>query len=161
MRPLQARQTDQREEAGQLTALGADTVAGLRVLRGIGGEQAFLHRYGSRSRELRDGRASASPSSQATPGRRPGAAAGHLPGAGHLARRPARARGRDHVGDVVAFYGYAFFLVIPMRTAIEAADEMTRALVGRQAIIAVLRTEPDTAPADTPADEPPYRASAR
>ena len=42
LRPLQRRQHVQREVAGQLTALGADTVAGLRVLRGIGGEPAFL-----------------------------------------------------------------------------------------------------------------------
>ena len=52
LRPLQRRQHDQREVAGHLTALGADTVAGLRVLRGIGGEPAFLHRYRTRSREL-------------------------------------------------------------------------------------------------------------
>ena len=39
----------QREVAGKLTALGADTVAGLRVLRGIGGEPAFLRRYRARS----------------------------------------------------------------------------------------------------------------
>ena len=44
----------QREVAGKLTALGADTVAGLRVLRGIGGEPAFLARYRLRSAELRD-----------------------------------------------------------------------------------------------------------
>ena len=41
IRPLQARQREQREEVGRLTALGADTVSGLRVLRGIGGEQVF------------------------------------------------------------------------------------------------------------------------
>ena len=44
LRPLQRRQAVQREVAGKLTALGADTVAGLRVLRGIGGEPAFLDR---------------------------------------------------------------------------------------------------------------------
>ena len=42
IKPLQARQRDQREEVGQLTALGADTAAGLRVLRGIGGEHGVL-----------------------------------------------------------------------------------------------------------------------
>ena len=53
LRPLQRRQAVQRDVAGKLTALGADTVAGLRVLRGIGGEPAFLHRYRTRSDELR------------------------------------------------------------------------------------------------------------
>ena len=46
-----ARQRDQREEVGKLTALGADTAAGLRVLRGIGGEQAFFDRYRRRSQQ--------------------------------------------------------------------------------------------------------------
>ncbi|MDD0859929.1 ABC transporter transmembrane domain-containing protein [Arthrobacter alpinus] len=50
IRPLQRRQKDQREAAGQMTALGADTVAGLRVLRGIGGEHIFVERYRERSR---------------------------------------------------------------------------------------------------------------
>jgi ABC-type multidrug transport system fused ATPase/permease subunit len=53
IRPLQARQREQREEVGRLTALRADTVAGLRVLRGIGGERVFLDRYRKRSEEVR------------------------------------------------------------------------------------------------------------
>ena len=53
IKPLQARQQEQREEVGKLTALGADTAAGLRVLRGIGGEQAFFDRYRGRSQEVR------------------------------------------------------------------------------------------------------------
>ena len=53
IRPLQARQREQREQVGQLTAVGADTVAGLRVLRGIGGERVFLERYRRRSEEVR------------------------------------------------------------------------------------------------------------
>ena len=54
VRPLQRRQTTQREESGRLIGLGADTVAGLRVLRGIGGEQEFLQRYAVQSRAVRD-----------------------------------------------------------------------------------------------------------
>src|SRR5690625_7670187 len=38
VRPLQRRQDEHRSAMGQLTTLGSDTVAGLRVLRGIGGE---------------------------------------------------------------------------------------------------------------------------
>ena len=46
------------------------------------------------------------------------------------------------VGDVVAFYGYAFFLVVPIRTAVEAADKVTRSLVGARRIVTVLSTRP-------------------
>ena len=53
VKPLQQRQREQREEVGQLTALGADTAAGLRVLRGIGGERAFFNRYRDRSQDVR------------------------------------------------------------------------------------------------------------
>ncbi|MGQ4360829.1 ABC transporter transmembrane domain-containing protein [Streptomyces sp. SAS_272] len=43
----------QREKAGRATELASDTVAGLRVLRGIGGEELFLDRYRSASQEVR------------------------------------------------------------------------------------------------------------
>ncbi|MDG4863688.1 ABC transporter transmembrane domain-containing protein, partial [Streptomyces sp. T-3] len=43
----------QREKAGKATELASDTVAGLRVLRGIGGEELFLTRYRSASQEVR------------------------------------------------------------------------------------------------------------
>ncbi|MGW7691139.1 ABC transporter transmembrane domain-containing protein [Streptomyces asiaticus] len=47
------RADDQREKAGRATELASDTVAGLRVLRGIGGEELFLGRYRSASQEVR------------------------------------------------------------------------------------------------------------
>ncbi|WP_328403305.1 ABC transporter ATP-binding protein/permease [Streptomyces sp. NBC_00390] len=43
----------QREKAGRATELASDTVAGLRVLRGIGGEELFLERYRRASQEVR------------------------------------------------------------------------------------------------------------
>ncbi|WP_460062132.1 ABC transporter ATP-binding protein [Streptomyces sp. YKOK-I1] len=47
------RADDQREKAGRATELASDTVAGLRVLRGIGGEDLFLDRYRRASQEVR------------------------------------------------------------------------------------------------------------
>ncbi|MBT2544126.1 ABC transporter ATP-binding protein [Streptomyces sp. ISL-44] len=44
----------QREKAGKATELASDTVAGLRVLRGIGGEELFLGRYREASQEVRE-----------------------------------------------------------------------------------------------------------
>ncbi|WP_069174126.1 ABC transporter transmembrane domain-containing protein [Streptomyces griseus] len=44
----------QREKAGRATELASDTVAGLRVLRGIGGEELFLGRYRRASQEVRE-----------------------------------------------------------------------------------------------------------
>ncbi|MFJ6086876.1 ABC transporter ATP-binding protein [Streptomyces sp. NPDC092369] len=52
--PRATRRADfQREKAGRATELASDTVAGLRVLRGIGGENLFLDRYRRASQEVR------------------------------------------------------------------------------------------------------------
>ncbi|MFE6619741.1 ABC transporter transmembrane domain-containing protein [Streptomyces sp. NPDC008086] len=52
--PPATRRADlQREKAGRATELASDTVAGLRVLRGIGGEELFLDRYRRASQEVR------------------------------------------------------------------------------------------------------------
>ena len=154
MRPLQARQKVQREVAGQLTALGADTVAGLRVLRGIGGEPAFLARYRRRSVELRDAGVRV-----ATLQALLDSAQVLLPGVFLVTLTWLGARlaieGKLSAGDIVAFYGYAFFLVVPIRTAIEAADKFTRSLVGAARIIGVLETRPEISEPETPDAPPP------
>ncbi|MER5437573.1 ABC transporter ATP-binding protein [Streptomyces sp. NPDC002790] len=52
--PRATRRADhQREKAGHATELASDTVAGLRVLRGIGGEELFLDRYRRASQDVR------------------------------------------------------------------------------------------------------------
>ncbi len=142
LRPLQARQRAQRDAAGRLTALGADTVAGLRVLRGIGGERVFLGRYRDQSQEVR--RAGVRVAGlQATLD----AAQVLLPGIFVILLTWLGARfvlaGKIDAGDLVAFYGYAFFLVIPLRTATQTAERGTRALVGTRRILDVLSVPRD------------------
>ncbi|HET9324405.1 MAG TPA: ABC transporter ATP-binding protein [Gaiellaceae bacterium] len=154
IRPLQTRQREQREEVGKLTALGADTAAGLRVLRGIGGEQAFYDRYRDRSQEVRvAGVRVALPQSTLD------AAQVFVPGVFVVLVTWLGARfalsGRIDVGELVAFYGYAAFLVIPLRTAAEAVDKITRAFVGARRMLDVLAVEPDAAEPEAPAEEPP------
>ena len=144
LRPLQRRQAAQREESGKLTTLGADTVAGLRVLRGIGGEQTFLRRYEAQSQQVRLVGVNVAGVQAALD-----AAQVLLPGVfvvlvTWLGARFALA-GTITPGDLVAFYGYSAFLVIPLRTATEFADRATRALIGARKIIRVLSVEPDHA----------------
>ena len=141
IRPLQERQREQREQVGRLTALGADTVAGLRVLRGIGGERVFLERYRRRSEEVRlAGVRVALPQSTLD------SAQVLLPGIFIVIVTWLGARlaidGSISAGELVAFYGYAAFLVIPLRVAAEAVDKVTRALVGVQRMLAIVRIEP-------------------
>jgi ABC-type multidrug transport system fused ATPase/permease subunit len=154
IRPLQERQREQREEVGKLTALGADTAAGLRVLRGIGGEQAFFDRYCARSQDVRiAGVRVALPQSTLD------AAQVFIPGLFVVLVTWLGARfavsGRIGPGELVAFYGYAAFLVIPLRTAAEAVDKFTRAFVGGRRMLDVLAVEPEIKDPETPAKEPP------
>jgi len=144
MRPLQKRQAAQRHEAGLLTALGADTVAGLRVLRGIGGEDTFLARYAAQSGRVRSAGVQLS-GIQATLD----AAQVLLPGifvvlvtgiGAHLA-----VAGEISPGQLVAFYGYTAFLTMPLRTATEFVDKLTRARVAARRIVLILGVEPDHA----------------
>ena len=141
IRPLQARQREQREQVGQLTAVGADTVAGLRVLRGIGGERVFLDRYRRRSAEVRRAGVRV-----ALPQATLDSAQVLLPGIFVVVVTWLGARlaiqGQISPGELVAFYGYAAFLVIPLRVAAEAVDKVTRAHVGAQRMLAILRIEP-------------------
>ena len=158
IKPLQARQREQREEVGQLTAVGADTVAGLRVLRGIGGERVFFDRYRRRSEEVRlAGVRVALPQSTLD------SAQVLLPGIFIVIVTWLGARfaiqGRISPGELVAFYGYAAFLVIPLRVAAEAVDKVTRALVGAHRMLAILRIEPMVAEPEAPASEPPPGAA--
>src|SRR5680860_1193895 len=53
LRPLQRRTLRQREMMGDLSNLATDIVGGLRVLRGIGGEDVFHDRYARDSQEVR------------------------------------------------------------------------------------------------------------
>jgi ABC-type multidrug transport system fused ATPase/permease subunit len=142
VRPLQRRQAQQREEAGRLTTLGADTVAGLRVLRGIGGEQTFLRRYERQSQRVRAvgvrvaGAQAALDSAQVL-----------LPGIFVVLVTWLGARftvdGRITPGQLVAFYGYAAFLTMPLRTVTEFLDRGIRAHIATGKILRILAVEPD------------------
>jgi ABC-type multidrug transport system fused ATPase/permease subunit len=153
LRPLHRRQAHQRDALGRLTTLGTDTVVGLRVLRGIGGEAAFVDRYRRESQRVR-----ASGVQVARTQSLLDAAQVLVPGTfvvlvTWLAARFA-VQGRISVGDLVAFYGYAAFLVTPLRTITEAADKITRALVASHRMIVLLEHAPSLHDTAAPADEP-------
>ena len=96
------------------------------MLRGIGGEEVFLDRY---RRESQATRARRRPGRQAAVGARraPGAscpASSSCSWSGSAPGPPSRARSR--AGELVAFYGYSAFLMIPLRTATEYANKLIR-----------------------------------
>jgi ABC-type multidrug transport system fused ATPase/permease subunit len=153
LRPLHHRQTQLRASVGQLTNFGADTVAGLRVLRGIGGEAEFFARYQARSQDVkRKGIAVAAVGSVLD------AAEVLLPGVFVVLITWLGARlALQHkltVGQLVSFYGYAAFLLAPMRIATEVADKFTRGLVAAKRVLKVLALEPTLPTAPHPVAVP-------
>ncbi len=152
MKPLQRRQSAQREQAGRLTALGADTVAGLRVLRGIGGEEAFLARYRTQSEAVRVAGVRVAGTQAALDAAQvllPGIFVLIVTGIGaHLA-----VAGTISPGQLVAYYGYTAFLTIPLQTAVEFADKLITTRVAARRIARILATEADH-PGSPSAGEP-------
>ena len=140
VRPLQKRQAAQREASGRLTTLGSDTVSGLRILRGIGGEDVFVGRYREQSQKVRQaGVAVAGTQSvlDALQALLPGLfLAGVVWFGAHLALR-----GEITTGQLVTFYGYAAYLTEPLRAATQAVQSGTRAVVASRKIIKVLQVE--------------------
>src|SRR5205823_2031147 len=126
---------------------------GLRVLRGVGGEEEFGARYAAESQRVRRAGVRVARVESVLD-----AAQVLLPGVFvvlvvWLGARFALA-GRISVGDLVAFYGYTSFLVMPMRTLTEAADKVTKGLVAARRVVRVLSLVPEIRDPDRPAAAP-------
>jgi ABC-type multidrug transport system fused ATPase/permease subunit len=149
MKPLHATQAAQREAAGRLAALGSDTVAGLRILRGVGGEEVFLNNYKRQSNTVRlAGNRIATPQAGLESGQvlLPAILTGIVT---YLGAQDVM-HGTLAPGQLVAFFGYATFLTTPLRTAIEYVIATTRAYVGAGRVLRILNIEPLVAEPDAP-----------
>lgn len=140
VRPLQARQREQREASGKMTAVGADTVAGLRVLRGIGGEHIFVGRYRTRSAETRDAGIRVA-GSLATLEASQVFIAGAFSVVFTWVGATLVLEGAIEPGQLVALFGYSIFLMTPIRSAADGVSHSIRALVGARKIITVLSVD--------------------
>jgi ABC-type multidrug transport system fused ATPase/permease subunit len=154
LRPLQHRNLEQREMMGHLANIATDIVSGLRVLRGIGGERVFAERYAVESQKVRQAGVRVARLQSVLD-----ALQVFLPGVFvvivvWLGARFA-VQGRISAGELVAFYGYAAFLVMPLRTATEAANKWIRAYVSARRIVGVLSLEPEITEPARPAAAPP------
>jgi ABC-type multidrug transport system fused ATPase/permease subunit len=141
LRPLHRRQEIERSRNSELTSMATDIVAGLRILRGIGGERTFGRNYAVQSR------------SAAAAGVSAGIWQAVIEALGvlfsgvflvlllWLGTREVLA-GRLTIGQLVAFLGYGLYLIGPIRTFFEFAQKVTRATVSARKTIAVLEQEP-------------------
>jgi len=157
LRPLRHRQDSYRELQGELSDQTVDIAQGIRILRGIGGEDSFSARYAAGSQRLRGigirvGRIESLLAAQEV----------LLPGlltalvtwlAAHFALH-----GEMTLGQLVAFYGYASFLVLPLSFFGEAADEITRGHVAAERVVKLLRLTSPIKEPKSPTTPPPLGA---
>ncbi|MDN3054116.1 ABC transporter ATP-binding protein [Streptomyces sp. SRF1] len=144
IRPLHRRQQRLREQQAELTGRAVDIVSGLRVLRGVGGEEVFAHRYRADSQRVRAAGVAVARVEALFE-----AAKVLLPGllttavvwlGAHYV-----ATGRMGAGQLVAFYGYAVYLADPLRRLTAAAGRLTQGHVAARRITAFLALRPEFA----------------
>jgi ABC-type multidrug transport system fused ATPase/permease subunit len=144
-RLLRRRQHEMRAHQRELTDDAVDIVWGLRVLRGFGGEGIFADRYADGSQRLRF---AALRQARATALLR--AAATFLPGlllVGVVAMSANLVLARQlSVGQMVAFYGYATFLMGPVNRMTYTISKAAQAHVAAGHVTRLLSTPPDIAP---------------
>ncbi|MFF1345236.1 ABC transporter transmembrane domain-containing protein [Streptomyces sp. NPDC058322] len=150
---LQGVETAYRERQGELAGRFADMAGGLRVLNGIGGKEVYAERYRRGSQELR------------AQGYRVGAVTSWIQALGvglptlflgvvtWLAARMAT-QGTISIGELVAVYGYAAVLVVPVSFFIEGGYGVSRGLVAARRVIRFLVLEPDSAGGDADGSAP-------
>ena len=153
VRPLERRERVQREKLGRATELAADTVAGLRVIRGIGGEELFLARFQRASQAVLDASVHTARVKSTLDGLQVLLPGLYLVTVTWLGARLA-ADGTISVGELVAFYGYTAFLVLPLRTMTEAAQKWTAAKVAASRVVTVLSLRRLIEPDETLTTEP-------
>ncbi|WP_405413134.1 ABC transporter transmembrane domain-containing protein [Streptomyces decoyicus] len=146
--PATRRADAQRDKAGRATEVAADTVAGLRVLRGIGGEELFLGRYRSASQAVRKAAVRSARMWSLI-----SAVQVLLPGLLLIAVVWYGARlaldGTIAVGDLVTLYSAVAFLLFPLRHFEEIAQAYSFAKPSAKRTARVLaQTRPSGGPAE-------------
>lgn len=153
LRPLERRQDIERSRVSELTSLATDIVAGLRILRGIGGERTFSRNYDQQSQRTRRASVDAGRWQAAVD-----AASVLFSGLFLVALTWLGARqvseGVLTVGDLISLFGYGVFMVWPIQTFFELAQEWVRTLVSARRSVAVLEQQPPWESPEAPAELP-------
>lgn len=141
IKPLEKRESDQRAKLSRASDLASDTVAGLRVLRGIGGEDVFVARFRAASQEVRFAAVRTARMRAVLHGLEvllPGVLlVGVVWGGGLLV-----ANGDLDIGALVAFAGYSVWMVLPIQTMVEFAQRWASASVSGKRILKLLAVVP-------------------
>jgi ABC-type multidrug transport system fused ATPase/permease subunit len=141
LKPLHRRQQLERSRNSDLTSMATDIVAGLRILRGIGGERTFGRNYDAQSQLARQAGVSA------------GIWQAVIEAVGVLFSgvfivllvwlgTHQVIDGDLTIGQLISFLGYALFMIYPIQTFFELAQKVTRAMVSARKAIAIFEHQP-------------------
>ncbi|MFE5140473.1 ABC transporter ATP-binding protein [Streptomyces fagopyri] len=152
-KPLEARSEAEQERAAHASAVAADLVTGLRVLKGIGGESAAIARYRTTSRDslratLRAARAQAFQSGTVL------ALTGCLIAAVALVGGRLATQGSITLGQLVSAVGLALFLLGPLEVLAWVNAELAQGRASAARIAEVLATAPAVTAGGAPLPQP-------
>jgi ABC-type multidrug transport system fused ATPase/permease subunit len=141
LKPLHGRQQIERSRNSDLTSMATDIVAGLRILRGIGGERTFGRNYDTQSQLARQAGVSAGIWQAAIE------AVGVLFSGVFIVLLVWLGThqvidGDLTIGQLISFLGYALFMIYPIQTFFELAQKVTRAMVSARKAIAIFEHQP-------------------
>jgi ABC-type bacteriocin/lantibiotic exporter with double-glycine peptidase domain len=139
--PLHRRQEIERSRNSELTSMATDIVAGLRILRGIGGERTFGRNYATQSQSARAAGVSAGIWQAVIEALGVLFSGVFLVLLLWLGTREVLA-GELSIGELISFLGYGLYLVGPIRTFFEFAQKVTRSLVSARKAIAIFEPAP-------------------
>lgn len=139
--PLERRQAAVRDAQGHLTTITTDAVQGLRILRGVGGEAAYAKAYTEQSEVVRQAGIRAAKASSILDAVSMG---GPLFLVSLVVAQGALLAldGAITPGQLVAFYGYTFYLRMPLWIATRLVENFTRAKVGAKRVAELLTIDP-------------------
>ena len=143
--PLQAKEETERSRSSELTSLATDIVAGLRILRGIGGEHTFARNYVAQSQRTREAGVAASIWQGLIDSTSVLFSGLFLAVLTWLGAREVAA-GALTIGELISFFGFAVFMVWPIQTFFDLAQKWVRAVVAARKTIALLGQQPPWLP---------------
>ncbi|HJQ86490.1 MAG TPA: ABC transporter ATP-binding protein [Propionibacteriaceae bacterium] len=155
LRPLQRREEVERNRTSDLTSMATDIVGGLRILRGIGGEQTFARNYSGQSQYTRRAAVSAGVWQAAVEATSVLFSGLFLVALTWLGAQEVVA-GELSVGQLISFFGYAIFMVWPIQTFFELAQKWVRSVVSARKTVAVLDQQPPWQPPSQPLTLPDH-----
>jgi ABC-type multidrug transport system fused ATPase/permease subunit len=141
LRPLHRRQQLERSRNSELTSMATDIVAGLRILRGIGGERTFGRNYALQSQSSRAAGVSAGIWQAVIEALGVLFSGVFLVLLLWLGTHEVLAD-RLSIGQLISFLGYGLYLIGPIRTFFEFAQKITRSMVSARKAIAIFEPEP-------------------